>query len=373
MTDLLGDPAPDAPLAELLGFVHALRAAGLGAWATEDFVEASALLDLGRRENVYWAGRSTLCASPDDVPVYDEVFGAWFRTPAPGAGHPPSSEPVPSTPRSVSAAGSGDSGDDQQENVPAVVSETERLAHRDIADLDQSEAELVRAAFAKLRPRPPMRRSLRTRSAGRGETDLSRSAREQLRHGGEPALLRYRERALRARRVVWLVDVSGSMEVYADSFLRLAHRSLRAAPRTTEVFTLGTRLTRVTPAFVHTDAEAALRAAGELVPDWSGGTRLGEMVRAFCDRWGERGPARSAMVVICSDGWERGDASLLGEQLVRLRRIAHRIVWVNPHRGKPDYAPVQSGIVSALPSIDDLVAGHSFTTLAEVLDKVSQA
>lgn len=373
MADLLDHPAPDAPLAELLGFVHALRAAGLGAWATEDFIEASALLDVGRRENVYWAGRSTLCTSPDDVPVYDEVFESWFRTPASGTGHPLSLETVPSTPDARTAAESGDSSEDDQENVPAVVSETERLAHRDIAELDESEAELVRAAFATLRPRPPMRRSRRTRPAGRGEIDVGHSAREQLRHGGEPALLRYRERVLRARRVVWLVDVSGSMEVYADSFLRLAHRSLRAAPRTTEVFTLGTRLTRVTPAFAYTDAEAALRAAGEIVPDWSGGTRLGEMIRAFCDRWGERGSARSAMVVICSDGWERGDASLLGEQLVRLRRIAHRVLWVNPHRGKPDYAPVQSGIVSALPSIDDLVAGHSFATLAEVLEKVSRA
>jgi uncharacterized protein with von Willebrand factor type A (vWA) domain len=140
-----------------------------------------------------------------------------------------------------------------------------------------------------------------------------------------------------------------------------------------EVFTLGTRLTRVTRAMRLRDADRALAAAGETVPDWSGGTRLGETLKAFLDRWGARGLARGAVVVVFSDGWERGDATLLGEQMERLRRIAHRVVWVNPHRGKAGYAPVQQGVRAALPHCDDFVAGHSLATFERVLEVIGRA
>jgi uncharacterized protein with von Willebrand factor type A (vWA) domain len=121
------------------------------------------------------------------------------------------------------------------------------------------------------------------------------------------------------------------------------------------------------------DVERAIIAAGETVPDWSGGTRLGETLRIFLDRWGQRGLARGAVVVVFSDGWERGDAELLAEQMRRLRRLAHRVVWVNPHVGKDGYAPVQQGIVAALPFVDDLVAGHSLATFAELVEAVAHA
>jgi hypothetical protein len=177
--------------------------------------------------------------------------------------------------------------------------------------------------------------------------------------------------------VVLLVDVSGSMSAYADALLRLAHRVLRsgmAGGGRVEVFTIGTRLTRLTPALrAHRDPDAALRAAGELVPDWSGGTRLGEVLRAFADRWGQRGLARGAVLVICSDGWERGDVDLLTGQVERLRRLSHRLVWVNPHRGKAGYLPVQQGIVAVLPHVDDFVAGHSLAAFEEVLEVVRRA
>ncbi|NUR96095.1 MAG: VWA domain-containing protein, partial [Kribbellaceae bacterium] len=197
--------------------------------------------------------------------------------------------------------------------------------------------------------------------------------RAQLRHVGEPAGLHYRRPGVRPRRVVVLVDVSGSMRPYADSLLRLAHTMVRQSPRTVEVFTIGTRLTRVTPALRHRDAEFALRSAGDVVPDWSGGTRLGEVMKVFLDRWGQRGTARRAVVVVCSDGWERGDAALLGAQLQRLAGLAHRVVWLNPHRGKRGYEPVQSGIVAVLPHLDDLVAGHSLAAFAELLEVVADA
>ncbi|HZJ07297.1 MAG TPA: VWA domain-containing protein [Nocardioidaceae bacterium] len=140
-----------------------------------------------------------------------------------------------------------------------------------------------------------------------------------------------------------------------------------------EVFTLGTRLTHITRAMGQRDPERAIVAAGETVPDWSGGTRLGETLKIFLDRWGQRGMARGSVVVLFSDGWERGDTELLGDQMRRLHRLAHRVVWVNPHRGKHGYQPVQQGIVAALPHVDDFLAGHSMSTFAELIEVVADA
>ncbi len=168
-----------------------------------------------------------------------------------------------------------------------------------------------------------------------------------------------------------LLDVSGSMAPYADAYLRFAHATVRRRRRT-EIFTLGTRLTRVTRELSELDPNAALTTAAAIVPDWSGGTRLGELVRAFLDRWGQRGTARGAVVVIASDGWERGDPMLLGTQMARLARLAHRIVWVNPHRGKAGYAPLTGGMAAALPFVDDFVAGHTLATLEELAELLSR-
>ncbi len=190
---------------------------------------------------------------------------------------------------------------------------------------------------------------------------------------GEPAEVVHRRRATRPRRVVLLVDVSGSMSGYADALLRLAHRFTQAAPGSVETFTLGTRLTHLTRALRLRDPERALVAAGETVPDWSGGTRLGENLQTFLARWGRRGMARGAVVVVFSDGWERGDTALLAQQAERLGRVAHRLVWVNPHRGKAGYEPVQQGVVAVLPHVDDFVAGHSLATYAEVVEVVAGA
>jgi uncharacterized protein with von Willebrand factor type A (vWA) domain len=163
------------------------------------------------------------------------------------------------------------------------------------------------------------------------------------------------------------------MAPYADALMRFGHVVVRRMPTSVEVFTLGTRLTRITRELRHRDPEHAMRAAGRAIPDWSGGTRLGDAVRAFIDRWGQRGVARQAVVVVFSDGWERGETTLLGEQLARLRRLAYRLIWVNPHVGKDGYAPVQGGIVAALPHLDRLLAGHSLATLERLLEVMADA
>jgi uncharacterized protein with von Willebrand factor type A (vWA) domain len=174
--------------------------------------------------------------------------------------------------------------------------------------------------------------------------------------------------------VVLLIDVSGSMSGYVDALLRLAHRFVTAGGRApVEVFSVGTRLTHLTRPLRLRDPDRAIAAAGAAVPDWSGGTRLGEVLKVFLDRWGQRGTARRAVVVVCSDGWERGDTALLGTQLHRLAGLAHRVVWLNPHRGKPGYLPVQAGIVAVLPYLDDLIAGHSLASFADLLEVVADA
>lgn len=360
----------------LLGLARALRAAGLP--VTQDrartFVEAASAVGATDRDRVYWAGRSTLLGEPDQTVVYDRVFDAWFsgRLPraAPGRRQPP---PVVRT-SFEEPVGQGGTGGEREEAdvIRARASGTDVLRQRDIADLSPVERAAVAELLASVRPRPPVRPARRRVARRRGEVDPRRTMRAELRRAGEPGVLLHRRRAVRHRRVVLLVDVSGSMEPYADSLLRLAHAWVRSAPRTTEVFTVGTRLTRVTRAMALRDPDEALRAAAAEVPDWSGGTRLGEVLGAFLDRWGRRGLARGAVVVIFSDGWERGDPALLAEQMSRLHRLARRVLWANPHRGRAGYLPVQVGIAAALPHVDRLVAGHSVESLAAVADAVAE-
>lgn len=367
-------PVVDDAVPALLGFTRALRAAGVP--VTQDrshaFLEAAALVGLDDRRATYWAGRATLCASPDDLARYDQVFEAWFdpRGELPRRRDSgPQTTPAAGLP-SIDAPGEGEGGED--EVLRAAATTTDVLRHRDVATLDAAERQRLAAMFATLRPTAPPRRTARHERWHRGRLDASRTLRDSLRRMGEPGDLAWRRRRVRPRRVVLLVDVSGSMSAYADALLRLAHRYVATQPRV-EVFTLGTRLTHVTRALHHRDADRAIVAAGEAVPDWSGGTRLGETLRVFLDRWGQRGMARGSVVVVFSDGWERGDAALLGEQMARLRRVAHRVVWVNPHRGKAGYEPVQGGIAAALPHCDDLVAGHSLAAFAELVEVVGRA
>ena len=281
---------------------------------------------------MYWAGRLTLCAGPDDLDRYDRAFTAYFGgadRPAAAHGAAGAGAPAGGGPRHRAA---GRRGPDPEELPAATASEVEVLRHRDLAGLSPAEREVVRRLIALLDPVGETRVSRRHRPAYRGTVDPGRTVRTMLRRGGEPVRLERRARRVRPRRLVLLVDVSGSMQPYADPYLRFAHAAARRRPGT-EVFTIGTRLTRITREMRGRDPSTALLAVSAAVPDWSGGTRLGELLKAFLDRWGQRGVARGAVVVVASDGWERGDAAQLGDQMARLARLAHRVVWVNPHRG----------------------------------------
>ncbi|MEO5851367.1 MAG: VWA domain-containing protein [Nocardioides sp.] len=381
MTTAPAQAAPRRGADEILvGFTRALRAAGVP--VTQDraqgFLEAAAIVGVADRLATYWAGRATLCAGPDDLARYDQVFEAYFNA---RDGLPRTRPAAPASPTTTQMSfaeteGGGDVQVDTEE-LRAAASETEVLRQRDVAAMTPAEKHRLAAMFATLRLRPPTRRTARHQRWHRGQIDASRTLRASLRRMGEPGEIAWRRPGVRSRRVVLLIDVSGSMSGYADALLRLAHRftvsTATSGRGVVETFTVGTRLTHLTRALRQRDPDRALVAAGETVPDWSGGTRLGETLRFFLDRWGQRGMARGAVVVIFSDGWERGDPTLLAEQMRRLHRIAHRVVWVNPHRGKDGYEPVQQGVLAALPYCQDFVAGHSLATFEKVAEVIGRA
>ena len=364
----------------LVGFTRALRAAGVQVTQdrTHGYLSAVSLIGLHDARGTYDAGRATLCGSPEDLVRYDEVHRAYFDA---TEGLPRERRSQAVTPAFTDLPLSHDDGDgdgplDDQEVVRARASDADLLRERDVAGLTAAEKQRLHALLAGLRPRLPLRRVARHDPWRRGRVDASRTLRASLRRMGEPAPVEWRRRARRPRRALLLVDVSGSMSGYAEVLLRLAHRITQAAAAQggrVETFTVGTRLTRVTRALLLHDVERALVAAGREVPDWSGGTRLGETLETFMARSGQRGAARGAVVVVFSDGWERGDPTLLAEQVRRLRAVAHRVVWVNPHRGKSGYEPVQQGMMAVLPFVDDFVAGHSLATYGELIEVIARA
>ncbi len=361
---------PAAAVGSLVGFARTLRSGGVD--ASPDRLQAMVLalsvasphFDASRSRDVYWAGRLTLCSGPDDLPRYDRAFAAWF-----GGDELPMlrSELAVRVPREVALpsdpGGTGETGPDPVRTATA--SDTEVLRNRDVARLTGRERAELRRMIAMLDAPAPVRPSRRTRPSRRGPLDAHRTVRAMLERGGEPARLRRHDTSVRPRRIVLLLDVSGSMAAYSDTLLRYAHACVRSRPRT-EVFTLGTRLTRVTRELAARDADAALAALSTVVADWSGGTRLGADLKEFLDRYGQRGTARGAVVVLASDGWERGDTTLLGEQMARLHRLAHRVVWVQPHKARPGYEPATAGMRAALPFVDDFVAGHSLAAYADL-------
>ncbi|WP_253862375.1 vWA domain-containing protein [Prauserella halophila] len=377
---MVAERIDDAPTA-LVGFARALAAAGVSVCSTRTatFLTAAAALRYDEPGAIYWAGRLSLASSPDDLAIYDAVFATYFSL-DPEHDQSTVRRQAPVLQASVPLTEDSESREEPKEDsyaLPPVVraraSAEEVLRNRDLASLSRAEKQEMARLLELLRPGLPERKSRRRRSHATGRIDPRRTVRAMFAAGGELAVPRRHRRRTRPRRIVLLIDVSGSMAPYADALLRFAHVVARYRPNASEVFTIGTRLTRITRSITMRDPDAALRAAADTIPDYSGGTRLGEVLHAFVDRWGHRGTARGNVVVIFSDGWERGAADELAEQVARLGRLARAVVWVNPHKGATDYAPVQSGIVAVLPHIDHFVAGHSLAALEELLDVIRHA
>ena len=329
----------------VLGFVAAVREAGVAAPADRVRLLTEALDQLGP-QRLYWAGRLTLCTSRDDIAKYDRLFQKG------GVRNP---DTVKHRIHLETAAVQG-----------LEAAHGEVLRHRDYAKLTERERDEAARMLALLAPVAPLRPSRRRRKSPFGQVDTRRTTRDMLAALGEPARLRRQRKRTRPRRVVFILDISGSMAPYADLLLRFAHAAVRTRPTMTEVFTIATRLTRITSAMRKRDMDAALE---NMVPDWRGGTRLGEALTVYLRRFGHRGMARGAIVVICSDGWECGEATELGEAMAWLARLAGRIVWVTPHAAKAGFAPATAGLRAALPHVNELVAGHSIAALTEVLKR----
>ncbi len=363
--------APHSPTAEParlpVAFVRVLRAAGLDVpgGAPASFAQALAAVGIDREPEVYWAGRATLVRRPEDVEIYDDAFRAFFRGEVRDGRRGEVAETVVLVHDDPDTAPSDpEPGEPPSEVRELRYSATEVLRRKDFAQCTPQELAEAQRLMDRLRVDGPSRVTRRRRPAARrGDwPDLRRTVREALRTGGEPLRRRWLEAGERPRRLVFLCDVSGSMAPYARALLRFLHVEVAGRPRV-EAFTIGTRLTRVTRALSAHDPDAAMAAAGRAVPDWSGGTRLGDALTEFNDRWGVRGLARGAVVVVLSDGWDRGDPSVLAREMARLARVAHRVVWVNPLKASPGYAPLVRGMVAALPYVDEFVEGHSVESL----------
>ena len=357
--------------ADAVGFARALRAAGLDVpvGSVTAYVEALGALGVEHSESVYWAGRTTLVRRREDIPVYNQVFASfWFGQ--------PEGESLPEDQRAGHPGGvSGDEPTDDGEAGTSVVvarySPRETLRHKDFAAYSHDEFAEARKLMADVRLAGTLRRSRRLRPSARngGRPDVRRTLRSALRTGAEPLRRRSLERARLTRRVVLLCDVSGSMEPYSRALLRFLHAAVVGRGRV-EAFVFATRLTRITRHLSWRDPDAALARAGTAVADWSGGTRLGAVVAEFNAGWGD--VARGAVVVVLSDGWDRGDPAALEDQLDRLRRRAHRIVWVNPLKASPGYAPLARGMAAALPYVDDFVEGHSLAAMERLVEVIGK-
>jgi len=361
-----------------VAFTRVLRGVGLAVPLDTvlTFTDALGAVGVTERDPVYWAGRAALVHRPEDIALFDKTFAVFWERRRNEQLAAVEDEPLKIT----IAVDDGDEGSDEPDQAPPSdeptitlrFSATEVLRHKDFADYDDAELREAHRLMAELRmagaPRD-CRRLVPSRKR-RGHPDLRRTVRASLAVGGEPMRRVHLEHGQRPRRLVLLLDISGSMEPYARSLLRFVHAAIVGRQRV-EAFALGTRLTRITRELSSRDPDIALRKAAGSVHDWSGGTRLGDGLRAFNDQWGVRGMARGAIVVVLSDGWDRGDPAVLAEQMARLHRVAHQIVWVNPLKVTPGYAPLARGMAAALPYVDDFVEGHSLLAMEELARVIS--
>lgn len=358
-------------VAGAIGFIDALRRRGVTVSidASQTFARALELVDPANGDDVYWAGRATLVRRPDDVGDYDAAFVSYFgRRPLTLVeAAPPEPVTLVTDEEDGTDDGPGSGDDDEQPSIQVRYSAVETLRVADLRSLTDEERIEAYRLIDELRfagRRRPSRRHRRGRGS-RSRPDVGGTVRAALRTDGEAIRRLTTVPGDRQRRLVLLVDVSGSMETYARALLRFAGAAVSARARV-EVFALGTRLTRLTRALDHHDPDRALATATAAIADYGGGTRLGESIGAFNDQWGVRGLARGATVVILSDGWDRGDPAVLGEQMGRLHRVAHEVIWVNPLRASPGYAPLAGGMAASLPHLDAFIDGHSVQALSDL-------
>ena len=381
-------------------FGERLRDSGLAVTPERSarFLAALTVADARSLDQVYWIGRTVFVTDRDQIASFDRVFDWVFRgmvdlVDAPGAippvdessrGSSAESERAPQGetaherqqggPRGTSASpgGAANGDEDDTPSLLAAASDEERINARDFSALTPQELQLIQSLVERLPVVPPLRTGRRTRRSPRGrEWDVRATLRRAHRTAGDPVHRVMRERTQKPRRIVLIADVSGSMEPYARVYLHLMRGAVRALRA--ESFVFATHLTRLTPALDTFQTDIAYRKAAEAATDWSGGTRIGRALHDFLDRFGRRGMARGAVVVIVSDGWEVDDPAVLGTAMERLARLAHHVIWVNPRKAADGYAPLVGGMAAALPHVDTFVSGHSLTALQDVMAAIHAA
>jgi uncharacterized protein with von Willebrand factor type A (vWA) domain len=370
-------PPVDLDLDRLVaGFVHVLRKGGLSVTVSQSTLFRAALdvTGLDRGIDVYWAGRSTLVLKHEHVAMYDAMFLAFFHHNTSGFSmrFDDIAELQDQLATDDGDDGDGD-GDGDQETEVLRFSRAERLYEKDFGDFEDAELREAEQVMAEMRVRPATKRSRRRRRSRRGDRhDLRRTVRAAMRRGGEPIDLHTTAPGERTRRLVLLLDISGSMESYARVLIRFAHAAV-VGRGNVEVFALGTRLTRITRQLATRDPETAVAAAAGQVEDRSGGTRLGDSIEAFVREWGIRGMARGSIVVVLSDGWDRGEATAMRDAMERLQRLSHKLIWVNPLKAGPGYEPTAQGMAAALPFCDEFLEGHCLRSISELAAVISAA
>jgi uncharacterized protein with von Willebrand factor type A (vWA) domain len=370
-----GVPDPDgAPFIGLLvNFAGELRTAGLAVGSGDVLVYCSALgqLDPADLVDLYWAGRTTLISRHDDIATYDQVFRRFFLD-AQGPAEDmltlmlrPSAEA-----QGTLALPATEPGDDEHEDEAVLgwmASDVDALKHKSFAACTPEELAALRRIMTRIKLTPPRRRTRRSAPARTGSRpDPRRTVRESMRMHGEPARLYWRRRKVRLRPLILILDISGSMADYSRSLLQFAHSAKRSGGRV-EVFCFGTRLTRVTGAMQCRRPDEALERAARAAFDWDGGTKIGDCLEAFVRGWARRGLCRGGVVVICSDGLDRGDPAVLAAAMERLSLLSHRLVWLNPHKGDDrSFRPNTLGMMVAAPHIDLLLSGHDLNSLEKL-------
>jgi uncharacterized protein with von Willebrand factor type A (vWA) domain len=357
-----------------VAFARVLRGAGIDVPLDSVIVFVSALSKVGleNRDDVYWAAYATLIRRHEDSQIFDRAFAIfWDQLIAiDTATYEQQTESVTLLIDSEDASNDDSNAapvNEDENTITLRFSSIETLREKDFAAYNETELREAEQFMSSLKLAGPPKRSLRLQKTNRkgSRHDIRRTMRAVLQNDGEPIERYWREPSTKLRRLVVLLDISGSMEPYARALLRFMHAAVVGRQRV-EAFTLGTRLTRITRELANRDPDRALARTSAQVSDWSGGTRLGECLQNFNDNWGVGSLARGSIFVILSDGWDRGEPQVLAEQMLRLQRVAYRVIWVNPLKVSPGYAPLARGMAAAMPYIDDFVEGHSLEALREL-------
>ena len=374
-------------LHNLLLFGRVLRRLGLDVnpGRMMDLVSALDRIEIGQKSDFFFAARTLLVHEREDLPLFDEAFALFWRKPSENwditwqgltKRRKPSGPVVTHPPLKEAAPKENDSASSSAEpmtiiEVTRTYSDREILRHKNFAEMDTEESEAIKQMMSRLLWKVNGRRTRRHRPGKGHLLDLRRTLRLSLRSEGEIFNWSYREPKLKPRPLVVIADISGSMERYTRLLLHFIYGMKAALSQPVEAFVFSTRLTRITRPLQIRDLDLALKNVGQLVNDWAGGTRIGESLKMFNFEWGRRVLGGGAVVLIISDGWDRGDVDLLKREMARLKRNCHRLIWLNPLLGAPGYEPLTRGIQAALPNIDNFLPVHNLVSLEDLAKRLA--